>query len=410
MFDRRSSFCETLIRLLDLNQVLEKKDHLPLLTSLRGLAAVIVVLYHLKHQFPVLFDVVGEYTGIFKQGYLWVDFFFILSGFILSHVYGKKFMGWCKKHDYGRFMVARFARIYPLHLFVLMLYLMMEFSKYASNVETLENPIFNEQTRSASGFVASLFLVQAAHLFDHAVWNASSWSISAEWFAYLLFPLMARVALNINGKLCVAIIVLCIAGLGGLISLKGDLNIVSDYAVPRSWMGCLIGVCLYRIYELYPLAKFKSGGVTWCALVLSLACMNLPRWWGYELMSVGSLAILVLTASKCGSNIFFLASRPMMYLGEISYSIYLTHGFLLIALYNFQRRVMGISDGGASMTIGESLVWTIGVLGVSIGTSAITYPFVEVTGRDYLRDKMSGLFKAKDKTTVNANIEAKKVA
>ena len=307
--------------------VKEKKEHLPLLTSLRGVAAVIVVFYHLKHQFPVLFDLMGEYTSLFEQGYLWVDFFFILSGFILSHVYGKKFLGWCNKRDYGRFMLARFARIYPLHFVMLTLYLVMELSKFASTSGNLENPIFNDGTRSVGGLVASYLLVQSANLFDLAVWNAPAWSISAEWFAYLLFPVMAYFTLNKSAKACVVIIALCVAGLGGLISLKGDLNIVSDYAVPRSWMGCLIGICLYRIYQLKSLEKFKAGGATWALLILSLLCMSLPRWWGYELMSVVSLSLLVLASAKCGDRIFFLANRPMMYLGEISYSIYLTHGF-----------------------------------------------------------------------------------
>ena len=360
---------------------IQNKNHLPLLTSLRGVAALLVVIYHAKHQFPVLFDQVAKYTHIFKQGYLWVDFFFILSGFILSYVYGKRFLGGLKKKDYSRFLVARLARIYPLHFVMLMVYLFMELSKYWMGFNHLENPIFNPENRSGLQFVSSLWLVQSANLHETAVWNAPAWSISAEWFAYLLFPLAAAKVLRASPRSAIILFATSIAALGALIAWHGDLNIFYDLAVPRSWLGCLMGMCLYRICQTHTLNCLNSGKITWLTLLFCCAIMSLPRWWGYELLAILSLAMLVLVASKCSGKIFLLNSKPMMYLGEISYSIYLTHGFLLIMLYNFIHKGLGYAQGGASMGLLESLLWCIGVLIISVVISGITYRLIELKGK-----------------------------
>src|ERR1700733_1728230 len=79
------------------------------LTGLRGIGAAWVVLFHLKD---------GSATPVLDDGYMGVDLFYILSGFVLSHVYAKQF--YCGEHHrYVNFLKARMARIYPLHLFML---------------------------------------------------------------------------------------------------------------------------------------------------------------------------------------------------------------------------------------------------------------------------------------------------
>src|ERR1700744_3320893 len=87
-------------------------------TSLRGIAAVLVVAFHyavpLRH---VGFDV-NRYTLLVARGYLWVDLFFILSGFILCHVYANQLVD---IRSIASFFRARFARIYPLHIATLLL-------------------------------------------------------------------------------------------------------------------------------------------------------------------------------------------------------------------------------------------------------------------------------------------------
>src|ERR1700739_3127098 len=99
-------------------------DEIEGLTPLRGLAALWVVLFHADvilffRQFGPLLD--RDATGLISRGYLWVDFFFLLSGFIIAHVYGARLAEPFSAETVWRYLAARFARIYPLHLFTLLL-------------------------------------------------------------------------------------------------------------------------------------------------------------------------------------------------------------------------------------------------------------------------------------------------
>ena len=100
-------------------------NYISSLTPLRGIAAILVVLYHFDvflvvHQFPHLIDT--KYSNIITNGYLWVDFFFILSGFVIFHVYGKKLSN-RDRTVVKKYLWARFSRLYPLHVFVMLLFI-----------------------------------------------------------------------------------------------------------------------------------------------------------------------------------------------------------------------------------------------------------------------------------------------
>jgi peptidoglycan/LPS O-acetylase OafA/YrhL len=91
------------------------------LTSLRGLAALWVVFYHYSAIYFPRLDI-GDYSNLIAKGYLAVDLFFMLSGFVMTHVYYRAFSESITQ-NYRNFLVARVARLYPLHLLVLFLFL-----------------------------------------------------------------------------------------------------------------------------------------------------------------------------------------------------------------------------------------------------------------------------------------------
>ena len=95
-------------------------EHLPSLTPLRGIAALWVVVFHFCWRFP---NVRPDDYGVVREGYLAVDMFFVLSGFVISHVYKETFARECTVRRYFDFLKARIARIYPLHLVMLMVFL-----------------------------------------------------------------------------------------------------------------------------------------------------------------------------------------------------------------------------------------------------------------------------------------------
>ncbi len=162
-------------------------EQLPSLTSLRGIAALWVVLYHYTAQYLPNLDT-SNYTQVIGKGYLAVDMFFMLSGFVMTHVYHHAFSK-SITDNYKGFLVARFARLYPLHIFILLLFVATAASaNFAANATTgVSHTIPAEGPRSFTALFANIFMVQGLEA-GKLSWNYPAWSISVEFIAYLAFP------------------------------------------------------------------------------------------------------------------------------------------------------------------------------------------------------------------------------
>src|SRR5947209_1332724 len=164
-------------------------EQLASLTPLRGIAALWVVLFHFCWYFPAIHP--ERYTGAVYKGYLAVDLFFVLSGFVITHVYKEGFAQRVTAWRYRDFLKARVARIYPLHIAVLLLFVATAIAERAAtyalkgSVEPI--PLMGE--RSLGGLLANLVMLHGLWARELS-WNDPSWSISLEFLAYLLFPLL----------------------------------------------------------------------------------------------------------------------------------------------------------------------------------------------------------------------------
>ena len=131
------------------------------------------------------------------KGYLWVEFFFALSGFVLTYVYASKVQEFWRGRAYFAFLKARLARLYPLHLTMLFVILAMVIvlrwlaarGGYVSIYDEPYHPINTWPT-----FIANLFLVQAWNIFPYLSWNGASWFVSVEFLLCLLFPVYLLIA------------------------------------------------------------------------------------------------------------------------------------------------------------------------------------------------------------------------
>jgi peptidoglycan/LPS O-acetylase OafA/YrhL len=131
------------------------------------------------------------------KGYLWVEFFFALSGFVLTYVYASRVQEFWRGRAYFAFLKARLARLYPLHLFMLFVILAMVIvlrwlaarGGYVSIYDEPYHPI-----NTWPSFIANLFLVQAWNIFPYLSWNGASWFVSVEWLLCLLFPVYLLIA------------------------------------------------------------------------------------------------------------------------------------------------------------------------------------------------------------------------
>jgi peptidoglycan/LPS O-acetylase OafA/YrhL len=359
------------------------KRQLPSLTALRGIAALWVVLYHYSVQlFPTL-DVT-PYTHLVGKGYLAVDMFFMLSGFVMTHVYHQVFSKGVMEH-YRSFIVARIARIYPLHVLVLLLFVATavatQFSASGSNAlhaVPLRGP------RSVGALVANIFMVQGLDA-GKLSWNYPAWSISIEFVAYLLFPFALpairrateRAKVAIGGLLFGLLLILALA-------TKDDFN---QWDGPLTLLRCLpefiLGTLLYCAYRAAPVGLFlQRDAVTFSilgAIVLSLH-FNAP-----DLLIIGLFGALVLTAvlnsgsfSRCANVV------PLVWLGNVSYSLYLIHGFLQFLAGKLLRRV-GIQDH-ADLSSAASLGLMVAMVLTCLSAAHLSYNYIEVGCRQYLRD------------------------
>jgi peptidoglycan/LPS O-acetylase OafA/YrhL len=283
------------------------------LTSLRFFAAMWVVLFN---YWP---NLGGNLPPLVARGYLGVELFFVLSGFILCHVYLDNVAD--GRFAYGEFLRARLARVYPLHLATLLGIGVMALAAQAAGHALHSNIL------SWSSLPANLLLVQAWGLAPQAAWNHPSWSISAEWFAYLTFPLFASAALRLASRPWIAVFGAFAALVGAYAAFHALAGFPLTEATIR-WGALRIAPCfafgaalnlVWRSSAAAGRTKALLGAAFSGAGVFVCAQIGAPD---AALVGLFGLLILSLAAlAKAGQN--GGGGAIFVYLGEISYSIYM---------------------------------------------------------------------------------------
>lgn len=278
------------------------------LTSARGIAAWFVVLYHIRQSIPGLPD---SARAILGKGYLAVDFFFLLSGFVI----------WLTWHDrlrqgdratIGWFLHKRIARIWPLHLAMLAVAVAL-----AATLALTGRP---DPAYPFAQLPLHLLLIQNWGFTDHLAWNDPAWSISCEFAAYLAFPLLVMVvdwrALRTRTLVLAAAAVLATlyALMAGEPSLGAD---IPRFGLVRCLAEFTTGTIVAALYQR------QSGRIA-----LPLAILLSAAW------ALGAPEILVVPAALAATLLALarapriLQGRVIHWLGDISYATYLSH-FLL---------------------------------------------------------------------------------
>jgi peptidoglycan/LPS O-acetylase OafA/YrhL len=228
----------------------DPKRQLPSLTSLRGLAALWVVLYHYE---VIYFSQLNpsNYTHLLEKGYLAVDLFFMLSGFVLTHVYRRAFTVNVAKH-YRDFLLSRVARLYPLHILVLLLFLTTALTSQL--IQYIATGIFQdiplEGPRSLAALAANLFMLQGLGA-GQLSWNYPAWSISIEFIAYLFFPFILPPIWQASSIFKVGAATFLIAALGFFTYFNSD--DFNQWDGPQTMLRCLpefmLGTLLYSAFR-----------------------------------------------------------------------------------------------------------------------------------------------------------------
>ena len=319
---------------------MNKKQHFTSLDSLRGFAALFVVFLHSywSHDFYFL--------NFIRNSYLFVDLFFILSGFVIIYNYHDKLL--YNTISIKQFVLKRFYRLWPLHFSILLVFLFLEFTKFIFSTYfgiSGTNIPFSENNGIA--FFANLFFFQSFNTFQDATFNGPSWSISVEFFTYIFFAVSIIMFKNkINLYKYFSLIVIITSSYFLYFEI-GHLSVTHDFGLIRCLFGFFSGIIIFYLYNssLNFYSRIKNiNYFTWTIielftiffLIYSLSWKDEVNRLDFISFALFFIIIYLFIFSK-GLVSKLLNYRLFTYLGKISFSIYMVHYFYSILLNNFLK-------------------------------------------------------------------------
>ena len=340
------------------------REHFDSMDGLRGIAAVAVLVSHIELMRARNLPSHIQYF----PGQMAVDIFFALSGFVMAYTYLGRAVDW------RTFVRARFARIYPLHIASALVILAMNI--VGAHLTGDSDPrLMNPQ-----GALEQLFLLSALPGFSAFVWNMPSWSISIEWWLYLtLFPCLA--ALTRRTPLIPAVV--AVLAVCTVFALYLNAHFLEG-GTTRSWIALGRGICGFTlgwlVWRIWRETDFTPPGWVTDAAALLIAL----AWYASNHVGFGQgwyalplIPVLILGLSRGTGRVApLLSTPPLVWLGKVSYSIYLTHMIVLMPLQIVLRKVHLAQSMAA---------WVLIAVPATLCLSAASYRYFEAPVRDLIR-------------------------
>ncbi|MBC3373922.1 acyltransferase [Pseudomonas sp. SWRI92] len=354
------------------------------LDSFRGLLAISVMLYHLR--------ISGSFTEwlLFRHAEIFVSFFFVLSGFVLTHAYGRS-----ARFNFRKFFITRTFRLLPLHLFMLSVFIALECGRYIASEKGMNfnNVPFTEKFAPSEILPNALLLQSWTYLTNPLSFNYPSWSISIEYYTYMIFALILSIAFGARTWVWGAMVLVALAQM-----YMGNtfFTIESLRGLAYFFTGCLA----YAVYRRIPHpSQARTGMLTTLEVIAVAAALALVVNDFEAKQLLASLlfgVVVVIFAFDGGAVSRLLAGRGFGFLGKLSYSIYLTHAavlFCVVSAFMVAKKVSGVDiapviDGTRYLDLGSvtlnNLVALL-VVGSVVVVSMFTYRYVEMTGQSFGR-------------------------
>ena len=350
-----------------------QKEHIQAHTGLRGIAAALVALFHMHYEDLIPNHLWNPFMSVAASWYP-VDVFFMLSGFILGYVYVSDINS--PKLNFRDYLVKRFARVAPLHYLTIL----------AAGIMALVASHLGLPNRGyyITDILPQLLMVHAYPYIGSGGWNGPSWSISMEFFAYLfLFPLIFTLVSKAKKSYLLLLLYLIVLA---------TIWAVSDHAT-SGWPAIMRITCHFSIgYILYALTTFKNPICLVASRFVSLWLLLAIVWMFTHglFSSITSrflfqviLALLILGTADNKSSIAktILANRFFLWLGIVSYSIYMIHNLIGKVIHVFIEKIP------------DDLLIRILVVAGSYAfllvVSWVTFKFFEVPARNYVTKLLS---------------------
>ncbi len=357
------------------------------LDSFRGIFALCVVVFHTHY-----FNSITE-TSFFRGSDSFVDFFFVLSGFVITHSYAYK-----KDISFKKFTLSRFFRLFPLHIATLIFYILLELCKlvaYRYGI-AFNKPPFSAEN-DPSQIIPNLLLLQSWTTYTNALsFNYPAWSISIEFYIYLIF----FITLLVKG-LYRNILWFFIASIATLLFSNSYLTTadILSITVLRGLSGFFAGALTYLLYKnTHNIIKLGTIGSSLFEISLFISILfvissNFDNK-GIVLLFLFSASIFIFAFEK-GLLSSLFSQQLFNGIGKLSYSIYMTHApilFMILSLYMILEKFLKTKSmtlmikGCRFVDFGSIFLNNLGVLITVITVllvSNITYKYIEIPGQRF---------------------------
>ncbi|WP_109830288.1 acyltransferase family protein [Reichenbachiella versicolor] len=379
-----------------------QKSYLHNLTSLRGIAAILVATLHFHFFLGGILP--AKNSAIVDKFYLMVDLFFILSGFIMCYVYEDKFKEEVLNRDYKRFLTARLARIYPLHLLSLtgelLIFVFLTFSGLFQTLHPTAKHLYRLET-----IPIQLTFLQTIGIYNFDTWNAPAWSLSAEWWAYVLFPFMFLLTTKLGYQKWFLAAGIAIAGWVTIEFVLAPmepfmnkppnpahktLDVNWHYGTLRGIVGFIGGMSLWQLFRLSKLKSWFGNG--WALLIIALGCALSMHFKWYDSLTVVLIGLLILSSAYGSQSIDkFYSFGALVKLGKWSFSIYMWHMILihLVKLYFHIEKGTPVWRPLQSDNYYKANIMLLTFLLITSLIGYLSYKFIEVPTRQWIRRKWS---------------------
>ena len=310
---------------------------------------------------------------LIHSGWLWVSFFFVLSGFVMMFAYSNALKSWSAK-AYYRFVISRFGRIYPLFAFTIAVLLVLRISGIADGRDEWWT------------LPPTLFLLQG-FIFGEPGWNVPAWSISTEWAVYLVFPLFVPFLAALGRRttfFCTAAFAIAVAWL-----FIADVN-AKNLPIERL-VGCglefALGCCVFQLVKnlWWPELNYWVASLL---CILPVLLMMLPSRFFHTVTTASiavSFAVSIAVMSRQDNALQqMLRHNTLQFLGRISYSLYLNHAILYLVAAIIFEAIVGstLMNQSGRVAIPLFAVYCLAL----VVFSKLTYKWVEEPSRLWFKN------------------------
>ncbi|WP_103342202.1 acyltransferase family protein [Amycolatopsis sp. CA-126428] len=386
---------------------------IPQLTGVRALAALWVLAFHFRPELVSSFPFLGRLAPLFDTGYLGVDLFFVLSGFIMTYTHLDRMSEpWTPRKALG-FLWLRLSRIWPVMLLVL-----LGWALYRAYSLQVNNDASLQAAASPARFLEHVLLIQGWFI-EPDQWNPIDWSLSAEWLAYLVFSVAVAVLAKMLKTVRVRSLVLCalvsvvpIVAIGVTMEDGSDLLLFHNALVPgmiplrvltEFFGGAFTALIVLRYGRSARLPWFLRPTVVFVVIVAiiflvhhfdSFRRFNMGldwringhiMWGSAETVVVVPLFLLLIGGLAIGNRepmAWLLRTRLLVWGGKVSFALYLVHWLVIDVMRHVIQIKLKLTDVPTSW---EYRLIVLGFLALTILIAHVLHRFFEEPTRRAMR-------------------------